>query len=186
MSFWDSVGSAFDWVSKNADTIGKVVDTGRKAYNLFDINSARQGTRSDILDYIKQQEANDNAYNQQMWAYRNAQAGAASANAAARRKAAQKAYKQQSKMLKALIEQYQPYATAAKELTPKMSENYKQFLDTTSLLNQYLTPKVMQNLNSAPAPSWGIDVPRSAYAVPMVQSEAVSFPTPEEALQRRK
>jgi hypothetical protein len=109
--------------------------------------------------------ADDDAYAKQMWEYQNAQAGAraaaARANDAARRKAAKKALRIQKKALKSMIAQYQPYADAAKFLTPKMSQNYGQYLDTTALLNQYLTPRVMQSVAEPTQPSWANSSPIS-------------------------
>lgn len=198
MEWWDSlvegVGNLFDsdsgnsWIERNWDTISGVADKGRQAYNLWDANNARQGSRGDILDMLYKQEAQDNAYAQQMWQYQNAQRAAAAASAraydAARRKAAGKAFKKQSKMLKQLISQYQPYNDAVQQLTPKMADNYSQYLDTTALLNQYLTPKVMQTLGSAPKASYEINVPRNSFSVPVAQSPEVRFPTMEEIQKR--
>jgi hypothetical protein len=199
MSWWDSivdgVSSLFDdtdnnsWIERNWGKISKGIDAGGKLYNTWDMNNSRQGSRGDILDFMKQMEAQDNAYQQQMYDYQNRQrsaaAAAARANDAARRKAGNKAFKQQSKMLKQLIAQYQPYADAAKELTPKMSQNYSQFLDTTALLNQYLTPKAMEVLGSTPKPSWEMGVPQSAYKVPVPQSAPVRFPSLDEILKNK-
>ena len=198
MEWWDSlvegVENLFDstdgnsWVERNWDTISNIADTGRRAYNFWDMNNSRQGSRSDILNLLRQQEASDNQYQQQLWEYRNAQRSAAAAAAraqdAARRKASKKAFKQQSKMLKQLIAQYQPYSDAVKELTPKMSQNYGQFLDTTALLNQYLTPRAMEVLGSAPKPSYEMNVPKSAYKVSFPEAAQVSFPSPDEILKR--
>lgn len=199
MGWWDSlvegVGNLFDstdgnsWFERNWGDIQDVANFGREAYNLYDMNSARQGSRSDILNLLGQQEARDNEYAQQMWEYQNAQRAAAASAARAydaqRRKASKKAFKQQRKMLNELIKQYQPYNDAVQQLTPKMAQNYSQFLDTTALLNQYLTPKVMETLGSAPKPSWEMQVPKSAFSVPMPESAPVSFPTPEETMRRR-
>lgn len=198
---WDAVSGWFgnsgsssgsstgSWIDRNWDTITKGLDAGRKIYNTWDANNSRQNSRNDILSLLQQNEAADNAYQQQLWEYQNANRGAAAAaaraNDAARRKASAKAFKQQSKMLKQLIAQYQPYADAAKELTPKMSQNYSQFLDTTGLLNQYLTPKVMETLGSAPKPSWEQGVPQAAYKVSVPQSAPVSFPSLEEILKNK-
>jgi hypothetical protein len=177
-----------DFWSEYGSDIKDGINFGRQVYNLWDTNSARQGTRGDIFNYLQQQEAADNAYAQQMWQYQNAQRAASAANAraqdAARRKASNKAFKQQSKMLKQLIAQYQPYNDAVQQLTPKMAQNYGQFLDTTSLLNQYLTPKVMETLGSAPKAAYEQNIPRSAFAVSMPQSAPISFPTLEEAMKR--
>lgn len=179
---FDGIGG---FVKENKD----LINFGREAFNLFDMNSARQGSRGDILGMLQQQEARDNQYAQQMWEYQNAQRAAAASAARAydaqRKKASNKAFKQQRKMLNELIKQYQPYNDAVQQLTPKMAQNYSQFLDTTALLNQYLTPKVMETLGSAPKPSWQMQVPKSAFSVPMPESAPVSFPTPEETMRRR-
>jgi hypothetical protein len=183
------LSEAWDFLGENKDTIKDVFNFGRNLYNAYDMNSSRRGARGDILDFMRQQEAQDNAYQQQLWQYQNAQRGAAAAaaraNDAARRKASGKAFKKQSKMLKELISQYQPYADAAKELTPKMSQNYSQFLDTTALLNQYLTPKAMEVLGSAPKPTWEMAVPQSAYKVPVPQSAPIKFPSLDEILSKK-
>jgi flagellar biosynthesis/type III secretory pathway protein FliH len=183
------LSDAWDFLSENKDTVKDVFNFGRNVYNAWDMNNSRQGSRNDILDFMKQMEAQDNAYQQQMYDYNNRQRAAASAaaraNDAARRKASKKAFKKQSKMLKELISQYQPYADAAKELTPKMSQNYSQFLDTTALLNQYLTPKAMEVLGSAPKPTWEMGVPQSAYKVSAPQSAPVKFPSLDEILKNK-
>jgi hypothetical protein len=182
------LSEAWNFIRNNKEDIQSGLDFGRQVYNLWDVNSARQGSRGDILNLLRQQEQSDNAYAQQMWEWQNAQRAGAAAAArsqdAARRKAAGKAFKQQSKMLKELIAQYQPYNDAVQQLTPKMTQNYGQFLDTTALLNQYLTPKVMETLGSAPKPAYEQAIPRSAYAVSVPQSAPVRFPTPEETMKR--
>lgn len=179
----------FDFVKDNKSDIQAGLNIGREAYNLWDVNNSRSGSRSEILDYLRQQEAQDNLYNQQMWEYQNAQRGAAAAaaraNDAARRKASAQAFKEQKKVLSELIKQYQPYNDAVQTLTPKMTQNYSQYLDTTALLNQYLTPKVMESLGSMPKPSFEQNVPRSAYAVSVPQSAPVSFPSLDEITKRR-
>ena len=171
---WDTVSGWFDsdsgsssnsksedsgsWLDRNWDTIGKVATAGKNIYDAWDANDARGDSRSEIFNVLGRMAADDDAYAKQMYDYRNQQAGAraaaARANDAARRKAAKKALKIQKKYLKQMIAQYQPYADAAKFLTPKMSQNYGQYLDTTSLLNQYLTPKVMQNMGQPAQPAW--------------------------------
>lgn len=189
-----SGGGSFDignsWLGRNWDNIGKAVNFGRQVYNVFDANSARQGVRNDLLDGYQKAMLAQNQYAQQMAAYNQQQAaGAAAARRqtdAARQKAAKKALKIQEKYLKNLSAQYQPYADAAKMLTPKMAENYKQYLDTTALLNAYLAPKVMDQLGQPPKPAYSIPIPQSATSAPSVQSEAISFPTVEEMLSRRK
>lgn len=173
------IGDAFDWASRNWGTISSVARGARDIYNTYDANSNRQNSRNDFLRFLQQSEAQDNDYQRQMWEYRNRQAAAnaaaARANDAARRKASKKAFKKQRKMLEQLIAQYQPYTDAAKALTPKMQENYSQFLDTTALLNQYLTPKVMESLSATPTPTWEINAPSARYAVPMPQGAPISF-----------
>ena len=187
--WWDSlvdgVGNLFNdtkgdsWIERNWDTISGVARGARDIYNTYDANSNRQGSRNDFLKLLQQTEAQDNEYQRQLWEYKNrasaANAAAARANDAARRKASKKAFKKQSKMLEQLIAQYQPYTDAAKALTPKMQENYSQFLDTTALLNQYLTPKVMESLTTAPKPTWEINPPRARFAAPMPQGAPVTF-----------
>lgn len=171
--------SGGSWIDRNWDTISKIAGSARDIYNNFDVNSNRQGSRNDILNFLKQSEAQDNDYQRQLWEYKNrasaANAAAARANDAARRKASKKAFKKQSKMLQQLIAQYQPYADAAKALTPKMQENYSQYLDTTALLNQYLTPKVMESLTATPKPTWEINPPKARFAVSMPQGAPISF-----------
>lgn len=165
--WWDSlvtgVENLFDsdsgnsWLERNWDTIGKVGSKLGGVYNAANMNNAEQKRRNDITGLLNQLGQQDDAYNKQMydWQVANAasRAAAARANDAARRKAANKALKVQKKMLNSLISQYQPYADAAKSLTPKMAQNYSQFLDTTALLNQYLAPKVMQSLGETPKPA---------------------------------
>lgn len=197
---WDAVSGWFgnsgsssssspSWLDRNWNNIVKGIDTGRKIYNTWDVNNSRQNSRDDILSYLQQQESADNNYQKQLWEYQNANrasaAAASRANDAARRKASAKAFKQQSKMLKELIAQYQPYTDVAKELTPKMSQNYSQFLDTTGLLNQYLTPKVMETLGSAPKPSWEQGAPQAAYKVSVPQSAPISFPSLDAILKNK-
>lgn len=169
---------------------GKLLDTGRKAYNLFDSNSARQGTRNDLLDLYTKLDAQDAAYQQQVQQYNQQQAGAAAAarraNDAARRKAEAKALQQQKKAYAKMIDMYQPYADAVKSITPNMAKNYNQFLDTTSLLNQYLAPTVMKNMQQPAQPTYTLPVPQSMASIPVPQSQAISFPTLEEALKRGK
>ena len=181
--------SGGSWLDRNWGTISKIADGGRKLYNMWDINDARKDSRNDLLGVYAKMEAEQNAYNQQMAQY-NAQrsAGAAAArraNEAKARKAQAKAIKLQEKMMKQMISNYQPYADAAKMLTPEMANNYKQYLDSTSLLNQYLTPKVMQTLGSAPTPMAAPQVNSQAYTAPS-QAPQVSFPTIDEMLKRGK
>ena len=176
-----------NWIERNWNTISKVVDGGRKLYNMYDVNDARQDSRRQFLDVYSQIEADQNAYNQQMAQYNAQRAGAASAarraNDAKARKAQAKALKIQEKFLNQMISNYQPYADAAKTLTPEMAKNYKQFLDTTSLLNQYLAPTAMKTLGSAPTPMAAPQVNAQAYLAPS-KAPPSSFPTVEEMMKR--
>jgi hypothetical protein len=132
----------------------------------------------------------DAAYQQQVAAYRQQQAAGAAAarrkNDAAQRKAAAKAMKQQKKAYEQMIAMYQPYADAAKSITPNMAKNYNQFLDTTALLNQYLAPSVMKNMQAPMQSTYERPVSQAMSSIPVPQAEAISFPTLEEALKRGK
>ena len=178
----DSKGGGTDW--------SKILDGGRKIYNLWDSNNARQGSRNDLANIYSKMEQEDQAYQQQLAAYRQQQAAGAAAarrkNDAAQRKAAAKAMKLQKKMFDQMIANYQPYADAAKSITPNMAKNYNQFLDTTSLLNQYLAPTVMKNIQEPMQSTYARPVSQAMTSIPVPQSEAISFPTLEEALKRGK
>jgi hypothetical protein len=178
---------------KKADSgwdFGKILDGGRKLYNLWDANDARQGSRNDLAKIYSQMEQEDAAYQQQLAQYRQAQSASAAAarrkNDAAQRKAAAKAMKLQKQMFEQMIANYQPYADAAKSITPNMAKNYNQFLDTTSLLNQYLAPTVMKNMQEPMQSAYTRQVPQALTSVPVPQAQAISFPTLEEALKRGK
>lgn len=191
----DFITKNLGWTEKTGDDaggtdFGKILDFGRKAYNLFDINDARSDSRDSFLKIYEKMAADDAAYQQQLAEYRNRSAGAAAAarrkNDAARRKAEAFAMKEQQKAYNEMIKMYKPYADAAKKLTPQMANNYSQYLGTTSLLNQYLTPKVMQNMAQPVQPVYSQNVPQSAYEVPMAQGAPVSFPGLEELLNKGK
>jgi hypothetical protein len=198
-SWWggltDSLGSLGNeikdsWVGRNWDTISRGIDFGRRAYNLLDMNNARQGSRSDLFNALSGMAAQDQAYqialsqfNDQRQAAANA---AARANDAARRQAANEALKVQKKYFKQLQKTYRPYAKAAKFLTPQMSQNYKGFLDSTALLNQYLTPTVMNQLNQPVAPAFNTQIPQSAFSAPRVVGAQASFPSIEDMSKRQK
>lgn len=176
---------AYNWADRNWDKIGKGIDAGRKIGNLFDMNGARQGVRSDMNELYTQLAQQEDAYKQQMAAYnQQAAAGAAAArrkNEAAQRKAQAKALKIQKQFLEQMAANYQPYADAAKSLTPKMAQNYQQYLDTTALLNQYLTPTVNKTLTSAPTPMAAPQVMAQAYKG---SSQPVSLPSLDEILKK--
>lgn len=165
------------WVGRNWDTIQKGIDAGRKVYNAWDMNNSRQDTRDDLLGIYKEQAAQDAAYQQQLAAYRQQQAAGARRTAKARREAQAKAFKAYQKSMKDMMSAYQPYADAAKMLTPKMADNYSNYLDTTKLLSQYLSPMVMKNFGEQMQPSY-----MPIGSKPGAQPEAVSFPTLDEVL----
>lgn len=182
-SILDLGGNLFDstdnntWLERNWDTISKVGSKAGDAWNIISANNSQQGTRNNITDLLSRLGAEEDAYNKQVydWQVANAasRAAAARANDAARRAAANKALKVQKKMLKGMMQQYQPYADAAKTLTPKMAQNYSQYLDTTALLNQYLSPKVMQTLGEAPKAAASFNVPQPTF---QKTNEQISFP----------
>lgn len=188
-NLWDGIGNLFDskagptWIERNWDKIEKYGSGANKIYNSINMSNAEQKRRNDITGLFDQLGQQEDAYNKQLydWQVANAasRAAAARANDAARRRAANKALGVQKKMLNSLISQYQPYADAAKTLTPKMAQNYGQYLDTTALLNQYLSPKVMQTLGETPKPA-----SQQAIAQPTFANNAgpVSFPDVEKIL----
>jgi hypothetical protein len=174
------------WLDRNSDLINK----GRQVYNAFDAYNNRSNTRSNILDAYKQMMAQDQAYNAEYYKWAQDQqasnAAAQAANDRARRQAAAEALGVQKQMLEGLQGQYAPFTNTMKSLLPKMSKDYKQYLDSTSLLNQYLTPIVMKDLGRAPAPAYGMDVPQAAYSVSMPQAQgSVEFPSLEKILSGR-
>lgn len=179
-------GTDSTWLGRNWDTIGKAVNAGRQIYNAFDMNDARQDSRNNMLDLFGKIGQQDDAYAKQMYDWQMANAAsrsaAARANDAARRKSAAKTAKLQKKMLKQMIAQYQPYADAAKTLTPKMAQNYGQFLDTTALLNQYLTPRAMQTLGEAPKATASFNTPQPTFT----GGAPVNVPSIEEILGWKK
>lgn len=179
-----SSGSGYDWLTW--DNLGKAVNAGRQIYNAFDMNDARQDSRNNMLDLFGKIGQQDDAYAKQMqdWQMANAasRAAAARANDAARRKSAAKTAKVQKKMLKQMMAQYQPYADATKMLTPKMAQNYGQFLDTTALLNQYLTPRAMQTLGEAPKATASFNTPQPTFT----GGAPVNVPSVEEILGWKK
>jgi hypothetical protein len=185
----DFLTKTLDTKSKDGSTDwGKIIDGGRKLYNVWDVNDARKDSRSNIADILAKADAENATYQQQLQEYNQQQAGAAAAarraTDAARRKAEAKAMKQQKKAYGKLIDMYQPYADAVKSITPNMTKNYNQFLDTTALLNQYLAPSVMKNMQQPMQSAYTQQVPQSMANIPVPQSQAISFPTLEEALKR--
>lgn len=175
-----------NWLTRNWDTIGKVVNAGRGIYNMFDANGNRQGVRNDLLDAYSQYMMQQQLYNQQMAGMGGGGGGGGGRARAAQLAAAKKALAVQKKYLTDLQKQYKPYADAAKTLTPKMTKNYKQYLDSTALLNAYLTPTVMGQMKAPIAPAYTQNIPSSAYETPKLEGGAVSFPTLEEILKGAK
>lgn len=174
------------WWDQNGGSLDKYVNAGQKLFNLFSANNSRSGSRSDILNMYENIAAQDQAYNQQYQQYLEQAQAASASNNAARMRAAAEALKVQKKYLRNLRKQYQPYVKAAKELTPKMAQNYSQFLDTTGLLNQYLAPVAMKAMADGPKPAYELNVPQSAYSVGTPTQQAVEFPSLEQILAGRK
>jgi|694.fasta_scaffold05059_5 hypothetical protein len=185
-----SSNSGGNWLDRNWNSIGKLANAGSKIYGAIDANNSRQQSRNDIGNLLDTLAKQDDAYNQQLYQWQNRQAAGRAAaqrqNDRFRRKAANKAYKEQKRVMNQLIQTYQPYAQAAQQLTPKMAQNYGQFLDTTSLLNQYLTPKAMNVLSQPVAPAWSNQIPDAAYQAPRVEGAQVSFPSVDQILGIKK
>jgi hypothetical protein len=167
---------------------GKILNAGRKIYNLWDINDARSSSRSDFNEILGKMEADKAAYDAQMREYN--ERAAASSRAArrktdeARRKAEAQALKQQQAAYKQMIAMYKPYADAVKAITPRATKNYNQFLDTTALFNQYLAPTVMKGMQQPFQSAYTENVPQAPSSIPVPQGEAISFPSLEEVLKR--
>lgn len=187
-SWWDTISGgisdAADWYGRNEKTIGGLVNAGRSIYNAYDASQSRNNARSQIADVyssLMQKEMDYatqmRAYQEQQLALQNANAGARSAAAAAtdrnRREAARKALAVQKKMLRQLQDNYAPYVEAAKSITPRATQNYNQFLDTTSLLNQYLTPVVMKGASDPLQPASSFAAPRPAVRLSQPQSTTI-------------
>lgn len=183
-------GSGFNlgdnWLTRNWDSIGKVVNAGRGIYNMFDANNNQQGVRSNLLDAYANYMMQQQLYNQQLAGMRGGGGGGGGRARAAQLAAAKNALKVQEKYLKDLQKQYKPYADSAKALTPKMTKNYKQYLDSTALLNQYLTPTVMGQMKAPIAPAYQTNIPSESYKAPSFEGKSVSFPTLEEILKGAK
>jgi hypothetical protein len=168
--------------------LGNILNAGRKIYNLWDMNDARSSSRGQFNDILGKMEADKAAYDAQMREYN--ERAAASSRAArrktdeARRKAEAQALKQQQAAYKQMIAMYQPYANAVKTITPKATKNYTQYLDTTALLNQYLTPTVMKGMQQPFQSAYLENVPQAPTSIPVPQGEAISFPSLEEVLKR--
>lgn len=195
---WDSILGFFD---KYGDTIAKGVGFAQNAYNAYNQNSAEQGSRSDILGALYAQSAaraqrQQDLYN---WQVQQAQAGAAASAANSRAAAAasmanqkaalaagKKALKTQKKYLEQIAQSYSPYTDAAKSLVPKSAENYGQFLDSTSLLNAYLTPKALEVMGNAPKSVTEFAPPKSSYEVGVPKGATTTFPDVMALLNRSK
>jgi hypothetical protein len=182
MGWWDDIT---DWYGKNEGTIGKIANFGNKVYRASETRGARSDFRDAYAKILEQAAAEDSAYQNdyrkwQEGQYAASQSAAASrtkaarANQAAAQKAAKKAMRQKEKGYTEIIGNFQPYVDAGKKLAPEMANNYKGFLDSTSMLNQYLTPKVMENMQQGQKPVWDISVPKSAYEVSQPQGVSMS------------
>lgn len=174
-----------NWLTRNWDTIGKVVNAGRGIYNMFDSNNNRQGVRNDLLDAYTQYMMQQQLYNQQIAGMGGGGGGGGRARAA-QLAAAKKALTVQKKYLTDLQKQYKPYADAAKALTPKMTKNYQQYLDSTALLNAYLAPTVMEQMKAPVTPAFQQNIPDASYKTDSFAGPDVSFPTLEEILKGAK
>lgn len=215
MSFWDSISGAVssigDWYGKNEKLIGGLANAGKNIYQSFNQAGARQDTRSGIADILEKQALAELDYQNRFndWQAKNSAANAAAsaaasraaaatrnANAAATRQAqmandaaelaaAKKALGVQKKGYGQIGATYQPMIDQLQTLLPKQSANYGQFLDTSSLLSQYLSNKVM-NPEPDPVrkPVWESGIPRSAYAAD-IPASSVTLPDINEILRRR-
>jgi hypothetical protein len=180
MGWWDTIvdwgKGAYDFYDKNSDDIGKIANFGNNVYRATATSNARTGFRDAYSKILEQAAAQDAAYQDEYRKWQEGQyaasqgaaasrAAAARANMAAAQKAAKKAMGQKEKGYNKLISNFDPYVNAGKMLAPEMAQNYKGFLDSTSMLNQYLTPKVMENMQQGQKPVWDVAVPKSAYEV---------------------
>lgn len=190
MGLWDTItewgGNALDWYDKNKDTIGRVGNFANNVYRAGATNDARTGFRDAYARILEQAAVQDAAYQDDYRKWQEGQfaasqaaaasrAAAARANQAAARKAGKKAMRQKEKDYKAIIGNFQPYVDAGKMLAPEMAKNYKGFLDSTSLLNEYLGPKVLESMKQESKPAWEIQVPTSAYQAPIQQAKPVNL-----------
>lgn len=191
--------SSGSWFDRNvwnggisaSDNWRDILNRGRQGFNAINAANNRSGTRSDILNAYRAMAEQDQAYNAEYykWAQQQqaANAAASAANDRARRKAAAEAMAIEKQALEGLQQQYAPFTKTMTSLLPKMQKDYSKYLDSTSLLNQYLTPLVMKDLGKAPAPAYSMDIPQSAYSVSMPQAQgSVEFPSLEKLLSGRK
>lgn len=196
-TLWDWGGKAYDWYNRNEDTIGKVANFANKAYRASETSDARTGFRDAYAKILEQAAASDAAYQDDYRKWQEAQyaanqsaaasrAAAARANMAAAQKAAAKAMRQKEKGYKEIISNFDPYVNAGKMLAPEMAKNYKGFLDSTSLLNQYLAPKVMEGMQQGQKPVWEVSVPASAYQVGSPQGAPISAQDIQKMLEKAR
>lgn len=196
----DWLDSITGFVDKYGGAIEKGTNLLRDGYNAFNQNRAEQGSRNDILDAYRAQLAaraqrQQDLYNYQLQqmqaneaasaANSRAAAAASMANQKAALKAGKKGLKTQRKYLEQIAGNYQPFLDAAKDLVPKSAENYRGFLDTTSLLNAYLAPRAMEVLGNAPKAAMEFAPKASAVNVAVPQGQAVTFPNLNELMRQR-
>lgn len=190
MDWWDSLldwgGKAYDWYNKNEDTIGKVANFGNNVYRAGATSNARTGFRDAYAKILEQAAAQDAAYQDDYRKWQEGQyaanqaaaasrAAAARANQAAAQKAGKKAMREKKKGYEKIISNFDPYVNAGKMLAPEMAKNYKGFLDSTAMLNQYLAPKVMEQMQQPVKPTWETSIPTSAYEVKASQAPTINL-----------
>jgi hypothetical protein len=177
----DFIGNQFSSGSNIGSSIGDFINNNqglikgaRQAYGMYDAYNNRSDTRNQLLNYYQQMdEANRQYYDQyNQWNMQNAasQSAAARANEAARVAAAQRAMGMQKETLKQVEKDLAPYRKSAQKLLPAMTKDYQKFLKSTGLLNAYLTPAVMQNMQAGVRPAWSYETPVAAYSAPNVVS----------------
>lgn len=158
--------------------IESIINSATTLFDNFNQGQAHSNTQGAYEDWIKQdfeQQKREheaaNAYNEQYHKYLEdmnqykydaaaGRAGAANANAAARRDASMRANEKMAKVYGRLKDQFRPYKQTADRLLPQMEGAYTQGLDLTSLLSQYLQGQGLDKLNTAkPASQQYIPLP---------------------------
>jgi hypothetical protein len=199
MGLGEFLSGAGDWLGRNWGTISKVGTAAKNVYSAYDQNKSQQQARSGIYDIMEQQLLAQQAQKQQMLDYYNANAGAGggggrsrgpsispaamAAEQKAQQAAAKKAMQTQKKYLGQMSKMYSPYIEASKTLVPAQTANYKGFLDTTGMLNQYLSNAAMKTFQEPQQNLWDMKVPDAAYKVATPQSN-VQIPNLTELLKR--
>lgn len=176
VSSGSNIGSSIgDFISNNQG----LIKAGRQAYGAWDAYNNRADTRNQLLDVYRQQAEADMAYQEQynQWAAQEAASrnAAARANEAARAAAARQMAEAQKANLKQVEKDMAPYRKSARKLIPAMTKDYQGFLNSTGLLNAYLTPTVMGDMKAGPQPAWTFQAPQNFYsAAPVTGSMDMS------------